>query len=56
MSDQLSKGRRFRILNIVDDYTPECVGQIVNLSIGELLVFSLEGILVVGWFGDLRHG
>ena len=25
-------GRRFRILNIVDDYTRECVGQIVDLS------------------------
>jgi putative transposase len=25
VSDQLSTGRRFRILNIVDDYTRECV-------------------------------
>jgi putative transposase len=38
MSDQLATGRRFRILNIVDDYTRECVAQIVDLSIsGERL-------------------
>jgi putative transposase len=29
MSDQMATGRRFRILNIVDDHTRECVGQIV---------------------------
>ena len=33
MSDQLATGRRFRILNIVDDYSRECVGQIVDVSI-----------------------
>lgn len=33
MSDQLAPGRRFRILNIVDDYTRECPGQIVDFSI-----------------------
>jgi putative transposase len=33
VSDQLTCGRRFRILNIVDDYTRECVGQLVDLSI-----------------------
>ena len=33
VSDQLSDGRRFRILNIVDDYTRECVGQFVDTSI-----------------------
>ena len=30
MSDQLANGRRFRVLNIVDDYTRECKGQIVD--------------------------
>jgi putative transposase len=33
VSDQLATGRRFRILNIMDDYTRECVGQIVDFSI-----------------------
>ena len=33
MSDQLSNGRRFRILNIVDDYSREMVGQLVSVSI-----------------------
>ena len=33
VADQLATGRRFRILNIVDDYTRECVGQIVDFSI-----------------------
>lgn len=33
VSDQLTCGRRFRILNVVDDYTRECVGQLVDLSI-----------------------
>ena len=31
--DQLSNGRRFRVLNIVDDYSRVCVGQLVDLSI-----------------------
>jgi putative transposase len=45
MSDQLSTGRRFRILNIVDDFTRECVGQIVDFSIsGERLVRLLEDL------------
>ena len=32
-SDQLASGHRFRVLNIVDDYSREIVLQIVNLSI-----------------------
>jgi len=31
--DQLANGRRFRILNIVDDYSRVCVGQLVDFSI-----------------------
>lgn len=31
--DQLSCGRRFRILNVVDDYSRYCVGQLVDTSI-----------------------
>ena len=33
MSDQLATGRRFRILNIVDDFSRECVDQLVDTSI-----------------------
>lgn len=33
VSDQLSSGRRFRVLNVVDDYSREMVGQLVSASI-----------------------
>ncbi len=33
VSDQLANGRRFRILNVVDDFSRECVGQLVDVSI-----------------------
>lgn len=33
VSDQLANGRRFRVLNIVDDFTRECVGQLIDTSI-----------------------
>jgi len=33
VSDQLSNGRRFRTLNIVDDYSREMLGQLVSFSI-----------------------
>lgn len=33
MSDQLADGRLFRILNVVDDFSRECVGQLVDTSI-----------------------
>jgi putative transposase len=33
VSDQLANGRRLRVLNVVDDYTRECVLQIVDFSV-----------------------
>jgi len=33
VSDQLSNGRRFRVLNVKDDYSKELVGQLVEFSI-----------------------
>lgn len=33
VSDQLAYGRRFRVLNVVDDYTRECVGQLTDVSV-----------------------
>ena len=45
VSDQLSTGRRFRVLNIVDDFTRECVGQLVDVSIsGARMTRYLEEI------------
>jgi len=36
--DQLATGRRFRTLNVVDDYSRECVGQITDLAISGIRV------------------
>ena len=33
VADQLANGRRFRVLNVVDDYSRGCVLQIVDFSI-----------------------
>src|SRR5210317_1315466 len=33
VSDQLANGRRFRVLNVIDDYSRECVLQVVDSSI-----------------------
>lgn len=43
--DQLSDGRRIRVLNIVDDYSRVCIGQLVDTSIsGERLSRYLDGL------------
>ena len=45
VSDQLATGRRFRIFNLVDDFTRECVGQIVDFSIsGERVARYLDEV------------
>ncbi len=36
VSDQLANGRRFRVFNIVDDFSRECVAQITDFSISGL--------------------
>ena len=41
VSDQLSTGRRFRILNVMDDYSRELIGQYVGYSIGSQQVIRL---------------
>lgn len=44
--DQLAGGRRFRVLNVVDDYSRECIGQIVDLSIsGERVARYLSQLI-----------
>jgi putative transposase len=47
MSDGLSSGRRFRTLNIVDDYTRECLAIEVDTSLG--------GVRVVRVLEDLKQ-
>jgi len=43
VSDQLANGRRLRVLNVVDDYSRECVLQVVDFSIsGYRLVRELD--------------
>lgn len=43
VSDQLANGRRFRVLNVVDDYSRECVLQIVDFSIsGQRVAHELD--------------
>jgi putative transposase len=38
VSDQLANGRRFRVLNVVDDFSRECVLQIADFSLSGLRV------------------
>ena len=46
--DQLSGGRRFRVLNVVDDYTRECVGQLTDLSIsGHRVARFLKELMMI---------
>ena len=44
--DQLSCGRRFRVLNIVDDVTKECLGAIADVSLsGRRVIRELDHII-----------
>lgn len=46
VSDQLVSGRRFRVLNVIDDYSRECLGQLVDVSIsGAAVARFLNGLL-----------
>ena len=46
ISDQLSHGRRFRVLNVVDDYSRELVGQLTSFSIsGQQVARFLDQLL-----------
>ena len=43
VSDQLANGRRFRVLNVVDDFSRECVLQVVDTSIsGQRVARALD--------------
>ena len=48
VSDQLATCQRFRVLNIVDDHTRECPGQIVDFSIfGKRLARYLDDLALL---------
>ena len=44
--DQMASGRRFRVLNIVDDVTPECLAAVPDTSIsGRRVVRELTELI-----------
>jgi putative transposase len=46
VSDQLANGRRFRIVNVIDDFSRECVLQTVDFSIsGQRLARELDHLV-----------
>ena len=46
VDDQLSNGRRFRILNILDDVTKECLAAVPDTSIsGKRVVRELDAVI-----------
>ena len=38
VSDSLSCGRRFRILNVIDDFSRECLAAVIDTSLSGILV------------------
>ena len=38
VADQLANGRRFKVLNVVDDFSRELIGQLVSVSINGNMV------------------
>jgi putative transposase len=48
VSDRLASGRRFRVLNIVDDFTRECVLQVVDYGISGARITQALARLAVG--------
>ncbi len=56
VSDQLSNGRRFRILNVVDDYSREVIGQLVSTSIsGKQVARFLDQLINQHWFRTMEE-
>lgn len=50
MSDALEDGRRFRVLNVIDDFSRECLAAVVDTSIGGARVArSYTGKWVTGF-------
>ena len=56
VSDQLSNGRRFRVLNLIDDYSREVIDQLVSFryQVGKLLDSWIKNeCLNQHWFRSL---
>jgi putative transposase len=49
MSDALEDGPRFRVLNVVDDFSRECLAAVVDTSIGGTRVAR-----ELDWIAQLR--
>ena len=48
MSDSLEDGRRFRVLNVIDDYSRECLALVPDTSLsGARLTRELDAIIQV---------
>lgn len=48
VSDQLGNGRRFRLLNVIDDFNSECLAAVPDFSLSGLRVIrELEAIMAV---------
>ena len=48
VSDQLGNGRRFRLLNVIDDFNSECLAAILEFSLSGLRVIrELEAIIAI---------
>lgn len=54
LHDQLSTGRRIRVLNVIDDYSRQCLASIVDTSISGVRV-ARELNKLIAWHGRL-HG
>ena len=53
VSDALASGRRFRVLAVVDDFTRECLGLVVDTSLSGLRVGRGSG---ASWIGSSNCG
>jgi putative transposase len=48
VSDQLANGRRFRLLNVIDDFNSECLAAVPDFSLSGLRVIrELENVMAV---------
>ena len=48
VADQLANGRRFRVLNVVDDFSRELIGQLVSVSInGNMVARFLDQLMEI---------
>ncbi|MBG6166881.1 transposase InsO family protein [Labrenzia sp. EL_195] len=50
LHDQLSNGRRIRVLNVIDDYSRQCLASIVDTSISGVRV-ARELDRLITWHG-----